>query len=99
MNETAISTTLLSVTQSVGVLSTMLPPISEVRRANGDPSTAADVRMAEVTGSALALSIGAAASLLTKNHAPFLAALVACIAVVSIYEKMLSTPPREATTA
>jgi hypothetical protein len=97
VNETTVQTTLLSVTTCVSVMATLLPPVSEVRRSQGDPSTEADVRTAEITGAVIALGIGATASLLTKSHVPFLGAVLATIAFVGMYEKVLITPPREAT--
>ena len=96
MNDQAISVTLLAVTSSVGVFTSLLPPLSEVRKSKHDADTTNDVRMGELAAAGLTLAIGLMASALVKNPAPAMIAVLCAGGLVVMYESVLSTPPKEA---
>lgn len=95
MNDAVVSASLLSVTQSVGVFTTVLPPFAEVRKTVGDPGVTNDVRMGEAVASALVISIGLIASAMVKDPAPAMIAIVAAGGMVVMYESILRQTPKE----
>lgn len=85
------SSVLLAVTTSVSTFTALLPPFAEVRKANKtDPDIRNDVRMGEAAASALVISIGLIASAMVDNHMPALVSVVAALALVGMYESILS---------
>lgn len=95
MNNEQASATLLSITQSVGIFSALLPHLAEVRRSAGDPSTINDVRIGEVAASALVVSIGLMASALVNSPVPAGVAVVSAVLLVAMYESVLQSVPHE----
>lgn len=95
MNSDQASATLLSVTQSVAVFTTLLPPLSDVRKSRGDADTVNDVRMGELASSALVVSIGLFASGMTNSPVPAMVAVVSAVGLVLMYESVLSATPKE----
>lgn len=84
------SAILLSVTQSVAVFTALLPPFSDVRKANpADRDARADVRLGEAAASALVIGIGIMASGLTGTPAPAVASVVCALVLVGLYESVL----------
>lgn len=96
MNEHVTTASLLSVTQSVGVFTAVLPPFGEVRKTMGDPATVNDVRMGEMVASGVVISIGLIASLMVDSPIPAMIAIGASGAMVLMYESVLQSTPREA---
>lgn len=86
---------LLAVTQAVSVYTSLLPPVSTVRRADRDPSILADVRMAEMTGTALALGTGLLASVVTRSRTPFVVSAGIAVVMVVMYECLYFSTPAE----
>lgn len=96
MNSDQASATLLSVTQSVAVFTTLLPPLSEVRKSRGNADTVNDVRMGELAASALVVSIGLMASTMTNSPVPAMVAILSAAGLIVMYESVLSATPKEA---
>lgn len=82
---------MLSVTSGIQAFQSLLPKISEIRKADpvNNPDVAADVRMGEVAGATLTMGIGLIASSLTQNPLPAVTALVMVIILVVVYESAL----------
>lgn len=95
MNNDQASATLLSVTQSVGIFSTLLPHLAEVRKSQGDPGTINDVRIGEAAASALVVSIGLMATSLVGSPAPVLVAIASAAVLCFMYESVLRAVPVE----
>jgi len=89
------SLTMLAVTASIGVYTSLLPSLSEVRKATGDPVITNDVRMGEVAAAALAISIGLMASGMAGTPVPAMVAVVCAVGVTLMYESILSATPKE----
>lgn len=94
MSETITSTNgaaiLLSVTQSVVVFTSLLPPFAEVRKADEhDADMRADVRMGEIAASTLVVGIGVIASAVTKSPLPAMASIVCAVILAAMYESVL----------
>ena len=84
---------MLSVTTSVQAFYTLLPKLSEVRKADpvANPDIAADVRMGEVGAVALTLGVGAIASSLTQSPLPAITGVAMALVLVGIYETALKS--------
>ena len=84
---------MLSVTTSVQAFYTLLPKLSEVRKADpvANPDIAADVRMGEVGAVALTLGVGAIASSLTQSSLPAITGVAMALVLVGIYEAALKS--------
>lgn len=81
---------MLGVTQSITAFTTLLPNLSDVRKADPtDASFAADVRMGEVGAVALTIGVGAIASSLTGSSIPVGTSLFMCIVLLTVYESAL----------
>lgn len=94
VNPNVASATLLSVTQSVVCFSSLLPPLSEVRKSVGDEDTVNDVRIGEFAASALVVAIGVTASTLTGSPIPAMVSVLSAAALVVMYESVLATQPK-----
>lgn len=98
-----VSVTMLSVTSSIGIFTSLLPPISEVRKtvagSSDHRSTVEDVRMGELAAGALAIAIGITASSLSGSPLPGMASVVAAIGIIALYESILRATPVEKKTA
>jgi|1185.fasta_scaffold06180_7 hypothetical protein len=76
--------------QTISSFQSMLPSISEVRKASpDDPDMAGDVRLGEIAASALAIGVGAIASSLLGDPLPVLIASFVAFALIVIYEQAL----------
>jgi len=95
MNENVIASSLLSVTSALTAFPALLPPLSDVRKATGNADMTNDVRMGEAAASALVISTGIIASTLTKSPIPAMAATLAALGLVCMYESVLSATPKE----
>ena len=82
---------MLSVTTGVQAFYTLLPKLSEIRKADpvANPDIAADVRMGEVGAVALTLGVGAIASSLTQSPLPAVTGAVMALVLVGVYEAAL----------
>lgn len=94
-NSQTVASTLLAVTSSVTVFTALLPPFSEVRKSVNEPHIVNDVRLGEVASLTLVVAIGVTASALTHSPVPAAASIVAGIALVCMYESVLSATPKE----
>lgn len=89
------SLTMLAVTSSVGLYTSLLPSLSDVRKANNDPTVTNDVRMGEIAAGSLAVSIGLLASTMTGSPAPAMVAVVCAVGITLMYESILTATPKE----
>lgn len=82
---------MLSVTSGIQAFNSLLPRLSEVRKADpvNNPDIAADVRMGEVAASALTMGVGMIASSLTQSPLPAITGLVMALILVAVYESAL----------
>ena len=78
----------LAATQSISLFTTLLPPLTDVRRADPveNPDIAADVRMGEIAAVSITLGLGAVTSALTKSNIPVITAAFASLGLVFLYE-------------
>lgn len=83
---------LLAATQGITAFHTLLPPLSEVRRANpaADIQIKMDVRTGEFAASTITLAVGALIAILVKNVIPVIISLVICGVMLFVYESVLS---------
>lgn len=93
MNGVVVSSALVPITVSVGTFTALLPELSDIRKSKNDPVMCKDVRTAELTASALVLTVGLASAYLTKSMIPALAALASCAVLISMYEAILAVNP------
>ena len=89
------SASLLSVTQSIGTFTALLPKLSDVRKATHDSDVVHDVRMGEVASTALVVSVGVIAYSMVKSPVPAMVAIVSAGALVLMYESVLQATPKE----
>lgn len=89
------SASLLSVTQSIAVFTSLLPPLSEVRKTVGEAGTINDTRMAEAAASVLVISVGIIATSMVGSPVPAMAAIVSAAGLVIMYESVLQATPKE----
>lgn len=90
---------MLSVTTGVQAFQSLLPKLSEVRKADPvqNPDIAADVRMGEVGAATLTMGVGLIASSLTKSPLPAVTGLIMTFILIAVYESALrSNKPFEA---
>lgn len=82
---------MLSVTTGIQAFYSLLPRLSDVRKADpvNNPDVAADVRLGEVGATALTLGVGAIASSLTQSPLPAITGLLMALVLVGIYESAL----------
>lgn len=95
MNDQTTSVSLLAVTSSVGMFTSFLPPLSDVRKTVGEPDVANDVRLGEAAAAALAIAIGLMASSMTGSPVPAMLAIVCVGSLVIMYESILRSTPKE----
>lgn len=89
-NSNVASATLLSMTNSVVVFTSLLPPFADVRKASPmDPDMLNDVRLGEAAASALVIGVGLVASNVTGSSAPTIVSVIAAVALVGMYESVL----------
>jgi hypothetical protein len=86
-----VGVAMLSVSSGLNVFQSLLPKLSDVRKADpaNNPDIAADVRMGEVAAGTMTLAVGIIASSLTKSPVPAAVALFTVIILVTIYESTL----------
>lgn len=94
MSETT-NAVLLSVTSSVGVFTSLLPPFAEVRKAQGNEDLTNDVRMGEIAAGSLVVTIGLIASSMVKSPAPAMVSVAFAAGMVAMYESVLAATPKE----
>lgn len=84
----------LAITQAVGLFSTFLPKLTDVRRAQqSDPEFAADVHLGELACLGLLVGIGVMMASLTESYTPLAIALVMGLFLTLVYEYALACPP------
>jgi hypothetical protein len=81
---------MLGVTQGITTFTTLLPPLSDIRKADpSDTSFAGDVRMGEVAAVTLTLGIGVISSSLTGSPVPAATSVLMCFILLCVYESAL----------
>lgn len=91
-----VSVTMLAVTSAIGICTSLLPPLTEVRKATlTDRTVVEDVRMTELAAGALAVAVGVTASSLSGTPVPAVAAVIAVILIGLMYESVLRATPAE----
>lgn len=81
---------MLGVTQGVTAFTTLMPSLSDIRKADPtDTSFAADVRMGEVAAVTLTIGIGAISSSLIGSPVPAITSVFMCLILVAVYESAL----------
>lgn len=88
MDANVISASIAAGTSAVGVFTSMLPHVTDVRD-NTDTQTIKHVRVGELSASTIVLGIGLLVSILHKDPAPFFIALLACVFLCGMYESLL----------
>lgn len=89
------SLTMLAVTSSIGVYTSLLPSLADVRKARGDTVVTNDVRLGEIAAGALAVAIGLMASTMAGTPVPAMVAVIVAVGVTFMYESILSATPKE----
>ena len=97
MTDSPTSATLLVVTASVTAFTALLPPFSDVRKATGQADLTNDVRLGEVAALGMTVAIGLTATSLTKSPVPAMVGIMSAVALVVMYESVLSATPKEKT--
>lgn len=95
MNSDTISASLLAVTSGVGLYTSFLPDMAEVRKAMPDDELSRDVRIGEVAATSLTVAIGVTASSLSKSVVPAMLSIVAAGGMIFMYESILRSPAPE----
>lgn len=86
--------TLLAITASLTAFNEFLPKLTDIRAHTPyDACYVQDVRLGELSATALVLGIGAISSSLTGHPAPVIVAGLACIGLIGIYEMSLRSIP------
>ena len=94
MNNVVLTASFVPATIAVGAFTAMLPETAVIRRAtDADTMTKGDVRTAEKAATAITVLIGAATSFVVKSPYPLYSALVSCVALIALYEAILSVNP------
>lgn len=75
------------------VFNGFLPKLIDVRNATPDSTIVADLRLGETMASAVSLTIGAAASVMTGNPLALLTSFLVCAAMIAVYEYTLWNAP------
>lgn len=84
----------LAITQAVGLFNTLLPKLTDVRRAAADdPAFAADVHLGEIACLGLLGGIGIMMASLTESYTPLAIALIMGLFMTLIYEYALQCNP------
>lgn len=95
MDSGQASIALLAVTSSVGVFTSFLPDLPDVRKSSPiSDDMRRDVRVGEIAATALVVAIGFTASSLTGSPLPTVLAVGSALALIGLYESVLSTPPK-----
>lgn len=86
-----VGSAMLSVTSALQAFQSLLPKISDIRKADpaNNPDIAADVRMGEIAAASMTMGVGLIASSLTQSSLPTVTALVIVVILVTIYESTL----------
>lgn len=92
MNIQQLGLVILSAAEVPNFLAGMLPSLMTIRTFADDPEQIAALRRGEVVGSALALGVGAGASLVADSPAPFLACTAVLAVLLYEYEKAMREP-------
>lgn len=92
MDATQINVSLLAATSAIGLYTSFLPDLRDVRKSTrGDKDAVADVRVGEIAATALTVAIGITASSLIHNPAPAMIALVVAGFLIITYESVLAS--------
>lgn len=95
MNAEVTSASLLAITSSISTFTSLAPDLADVRKAVGDPALTADVRLGELTATAVVVAIGVAASVMVKSPIPGMIAATSAAGLVLMYESVLQSVPVE----
>ena len=89
------SLTMLAVTSSIGLYTSLLPSLSDIRKADNDPTIINDVRVGEIAAGCLAVSIGLMASTMTGTPGPAMVSVIVAVGITVMYESILTATPKE----
>lgn len=91
----ALTFTTLLVGQGVGMFTTMMPEMREVRHTNpdNDPIKASDCRLGELLASTFTVGLGFVMSLVAGDKLPLLASFIIAGAMTAMYEFLLMSNP------
>lgn len=87
---------LLAAGEVPNFLAGMLPSLMTIRRFGADEGDRSALRRGEVAGTALALSVGAGASLAVGSWLPFAATVTINIVMLCMYEHAIRNPAGDA---
>lgn len=90
-----VSVVALAGIQGVSVFTSLLPAISEIRKANPATQTTfvKDVRASELMSSLITLGMGTLLAMMMSNPLPVYVAVISSTAMVLVYETLLRKVP------
>lgn len=88
-NHDVVASTLLAGATGITLFTSMLPRLPDVRKRN-DKDIARDVRVGELSASAITLAFGVIASRMTKSSLPLIVAVIAAGLLIGTYESVLA---------
>ncbi|HZP28423.1 MAG TPA: hypothetical protein VFC99_05690 [Acidimicrobiia bacterium] len=88
----AVGLMLLAASEVPNFLAGALPSFLTIRRFGADDEDVRSLRVGETAGGAMALAVGAGASLVARSWLPFLATVVTLAAMLSMYEWAIRNP-------
>lgn len=86
---------LMCVTTSVATFTSLMPNLSDVRKASPNTDVQNDVRMGEMTSAVVIIGIGLLGTFLVKSPVPAMASVLSVAALAVMYEIVLATNPKE----
>jgi hypothetical protein len=92
MTPEQLGVTILAVSEVPNFLAGMLPSLFTIQTFNDDPAKVASLRRGEAIGGALALTVGAGASLVGKSWWPFIGCAGILVCMLAAYEHAIRTP-------
>lgn len=96
MTASEVGLMLLAASEVPNFLAGMLPSLMTIRRFGAEDADREALRQGEVAGSALALAVGAGASLVANSWLPFLATAVTLAVMLAMYEHAIRNPHPDA---
>lgn len=96
MTATTVGLMLLAASEVPNFLAGMLPSLMTIKRFGATEEDRATLRRGEVAGSALALAVGAGASLVAGSPLPLAATLAILVVMLWLYEDAIRNPHPDA---
>ena len=95
MDASNTTVALMCVTTSVATFTSLMPDMSDVRKASPNSDIRNDVKMGEMTSAVVVIGIGLLGAFLVKSPIPAMASVVAIAGLCVMYEIVLATNPKE----